>query len=71
MIPVKGNPGLARDKISGAVVNINSNEIAIARKRKKAWQEERDKVETLRKDVDEIKSLLKQILEVTNGSNSN
>lgn len=71
---VDGQPGLVRDKTSGAILNINSNEIRQARKRKKAWQEEKEKTERLstevtdlKKDMDEIKSLLKQVLEVTNG----
>lgn len=71
---VDGQPGLVRDKTSGAILNINSNEIRQARKRKKVWQEEKEKTErlsrevnSLKDDMNEIKSLLKQVLEVTNG----
>ena len=32
---VKGQPGLMKDTVSGAVLNINKNEIAQARQRKK------------------------------------
>ena len=71
---VDGQPGLVRDKTSGAILNINSNEIRQARKRKKVWQEEKEKTErlsnevaNLKNDMTEIKSLLKQVLEVTNG----
>lgn len=71
---VDGQPGLVRDKTSGAILNINSNEIRQARKRKKVWQEEKEKTERLsnevadlKNDMTEIKSLLKQVLEVTNG----
>lgn len=69
-VSVEGNPSLVRDKVSGAILNINSTEAQRARARKKAWVAEKEKVEELRKDVDEIKSLLKQILEATNGSNN-
>jgi len=71
---VDGNPGLVRDKSTGAILNINNNEVRQARKRKKVWQEEKEKTErltnevsSLKKDMNEMKSLLKQILEVTNG----
>lgn len=70
-VSVEGNPSLVRDKVSGAILNINSTEAQRARARKKAWVAEKEKVEELRKDVDEIKSLLKQILEATNGDNNN
>lgn len=71
---VEGNPGLVRDKNTNAILNINNNEIRQARKRKRVWQEEKEKTERLsqevselKNDVNEIKSLLKQVLEVTNG----
>lgn len=74
LLKVDGNPGLARDKDTGAILNINNNEIRQARKRKKVWQEEKEKTERLsqevselKNDMHEIKSLLKQVLEVTNG----
>jgi len=75
---VDGNPNLVRDKVSGAILNINNNEIKRARGRKKLWQEEKEKTETLTSDVDslkqdvqEIKNLLRQILEVSNGNHHN
>ena len=71
---VDGNPGLVRDKSTGAILNINNNEIRQARKRKKVWQEEKEKTERLsnevsdlKKDMNDIKSLLNKLLEVTNG----
>ena len=75
---VEGNPSLVRDKISGAILNINSNEIRQARKRKKLWQEEKEKTERLsvevsdlKNDMKEIKSLLNKILEVSDGNHHN
>lgn len=75
---VEGNPNLVRDKVSGAILNINSNEIKQAQRRKKLWQEEKEKTETLtsevdslKQDVKEMKDLLRQILEVSNGNHHN
>lgn len=67
---VKGHSGLVRDKSSGAILNINSNEISEARRRKNAWLREQERVSNLEKDMDEIKTLLHKILEVTDGRNN-
>lgn len=64
---VKGHPGLARDKNSGIIMNINSTEVREARKRKKFWKEQEEEISTLKNDVKEIKLLLNKILEATNG----
>lgn len=69
-IKVDGNPNLVRDKTSGAILNINSNEIKRAQRRKNLWQEEKEKqhalsneVEELRTEIQEIKHLLVQLVE--------
>ena len=74
---VKGSPGLVRDKHTGAILNINKNEIQQARKRKKLWQQEKEKAESLanevkelKQDMNELKSLLMQVLEVKNGNHN-
>lgn len=73
-VNVKGRPGFVRDQASGAILNINSSEMSQARKRKKAWLDEKHKtaqleteVVELKNDVKEIKHLLNRILEATNG----
>lgn len=66
-IAVKGHPGLVRDKGSGVIMNIDSNEIREARKRKKLWKEQQEELKSLKDDVKEIKLLLNKILEATNG----
>lgn len=70
MIPVDGKPGLARDPNSGAILNINSDEIKAARARKRARKQEELKqkqlvedVETLKQDMSDIKNLLLTIKE--------
>jgi predicted ATP-grasp superfamily ATP-dependent carboligase len=68
MIPVKGHPNLYRDEISGAIVNCDNQAYnqyinSINNRRNQQLQ-----IENLQKDVDEIKQLLKELL---NGSKSN
>ena len=74
-INVKGNPGLVRDRISGAIVNINSTEASIARKRKAARLKEKEQKENmhnevvdLRQQVEDLKGLLASLIEERNGN---
>lgn len=67
LIKVEGQPGLARDKNTGAILNINSTEIsrikelrANQRDLKKAEKEE---INQLKSDVEQIKMMLSQIIE--------
>lgn len=76
-LKVEGSLGLVRDPVSGAILNINNNEILKAKERKKLKQQEQEKasllaseVEDLKNDVNEIKNLLKKLLEVNNGNNA-
>lgn len=69
-IPVKGYSGLVRDTETNALINTNASEIELARERKllkkQKLQEEKafqEKVETLEKDVFEIKKMLSLLLE--------
>lgn len=77
LMNVKGHPGLVKDKNSGAILNINNNEITRAKQRKKAWKEEKERsnqleadVSNLKNDISEIKDLLRNILEVKNGNHN-
>lgn len=66
MIPVKGHPNLYRDEKSGAILNCDEqsyNQYINSVNRNKA---QRFEIEQLKKDIDEIKLLLREIL---NGSN--
>jgi hypothetical protein len=67
LIKVEGHPGLARDQNTGAILNINSTEIsrikelrANQRDLKKAEKEE---INQLKSDVEQIKMMLSQIIE--------
>ena len=67
---IEGHQDLVKDEETGAVLNINTHEIEAAKKRKLARIEQKKREESLIKDVDdlkkdmsEIKDLLKKIVE--------
>ena len=68
-VKVEGVPGLVRDTVSGALINVNHAEIELAQERKRLRnikrQEEaniRDSVTSLQKDMEEIKEALNLLL---------
>tara|TARA_B100002019_G_scaffold193975_1_gene167926 strand:+ start:224 stop:439 length:216 start_codon:yes stop_codon:yes gene_type:complete len=65
LIPVEGEPNLFRDRNTGAIINTDNAGYAQYMKMKQRRQTEREELATLKKDIEEIKSLLK---EITNGS---
>ena len=65
LIPVEGNPHLFRDRNTGAIVNTDRSGYDQYMRMKQRRQTEREELDTLKKDIEEIKSLLK---EFTNGS---
>ena len=62
-IPVKGNSSLARDSQTGAIVNINTQEINEARDRKALRLKEKQELEQLKSDVADIKQMLTKLFE--------
>lgn len=63
MIPVNGHPNLYRDEDSGAIINYDStsyNQYMIASKNRKIQEQE---LKQIKQDIDEIKSLLKEIID--------
>lgn len=63
MIPVKGHPNLYRDETSGAIINCDSksyNQYVLASKKNKMQEQE---IEQIKKDIDEIKSLIKEFID--------
>tara|TARA_Y100000289_G_C3811897_1_gene94150 strand:+ start:114 stop:329 length:216 start_codon:yes stop_codon:yes gene_type:complete len=64
LIPVEGEPNLFRDRNTGAIVNMDTSGYAQYKRMKQRRQTEREELDTLKKDIEEIKSLLK---ELTNG----
>ena len=64
LIRVEGEKHLYRDRETGAILNTDSSSYNQYVKMKKRRQTEREELDTLKKDIEEIKSLLK---ELTNG----
>jgi hypothetical protein len=65
MIPVKGHPNLYRDESSGAIINcddVSYNQYITATNNRMLQKSE---IDTMKNDIEEIKSLLKEII---NGS---
>jgi len=67
---VDGHPDLVRSNV-GVILNVNSNEATLARRRKKVWREQQAQIESLASDVDQIKKMLMKLVEDKDGSNSN
>lgn len=70
LVTVKDEPNYARDENSGAILNINKEEIRVAKERKKLRQQKqkeemnlKEKVNKLENDISDIKSLLSQLAE--------
>jgi hypothetical protein len=67
LVKVEGHNGLARDKNTGAIININSTEInriknlRVNQRATKAA--EREEINQLKSDVKDIKMMLSQIIE--------
>jgi hypothetical protein len=63
MIKVEGHPNLYRDEVSGAIINCDTtayNQYINSRSKQDLRKKELD---DMKRDIAEIKSLLKQILE--------
>jgi hypothetical protein len=67
LIKVEGQPGLARDKRTGAILNINSTEInrikELRQNQRDLKRVEREEINQLKSDVAEIKMMLSKIVE--------
>lgn len=68
MIPVKGHPNLYRDEQTGAIVNCDNNSYSQYMNSINNRMNQRHEIEDMKKDIDEIKSLLKELI---NGSRQN
>ena len=65
LIPVEGHNNLFRDRNTGAIINDDSSGYVQYKKMKQRRQTEREELDILKNDIEEIKSLLR---EITNGS---
>ena len=62
MIPVEGHKNLFRDPRTGAIVNKNMNEYSNYKMDRKRKLNQKEELDEMKKDIDEIKSLLKQLV---------
>jgi hypothetical protein len=65
MIPVQGHPNLYRDEQSGAIINCDNNSYTQYVNSLHNRESQKRELDTMKKDIDEIKSLLKELI---NGS---
>ena len=70
-IKVEGHSNLVRDTSTGAILNINKDEISSARKRKLERKQKEKDFENLKNEVGDIKNMLNKIIEKLDGSNTN
>ena len=61
MIPIKDNKNLFRDEKSGAVINTDTNGYAQYKKMRSNKQSQREEIDKMKEDIEEIKYLLQQI----------
>ena len=62
MIPVEGHKNLFRDPETGAILNYDTNSYSQYKKIRNQKLSEKDEIKRLRSDIDEIKSLLHEVL---------
>ncbi len=65
MIPVEGHPNLYRDEKSGAIINCDNYSYNQYMKSVQNRKVQKQEIEQIKNDINEIKSLLKELL---NGS---
>ena len=68
LIPVEGHHNLFRDRTTGAIVNKDKSGYVHYMRLKEQKQKEKSELDQVKKDIEEIKSLLKEII---NGSRQN
>jgi hypothetical protein len=66
MIPVKENKGLFRDEKTNSIINCDDLQYEQYIKMKEIKRKERNEFEELKSDINEIKSVLKILLEKIN-----
>jgi len=62
MIPIEGHKNLLRDESSGAIVNSDTFEYNQYIRMKKERQKQKDEINELKKDVQQIKDLLMELI---------
>lgn len=63
MIPVEGHSNLYRDEVTNAIVNCNDYEYQQYLKIKDLKLKEKNELNSLKKEVEELKDLIKQLID--------
>ena len=66
MIPVKGRKNLYRDEDSGAIINHDNEGYSQYIQLKESKKSQKEELDRMRQDIDEIKSLLKELVKNPN-----
>ena len=61
MIPVEGHKNLFRDEMTGAIVNCDNTGFSDYMSQRRRQMDERAELDIMKNDIDEIKSLLKEL----------
>ena len=61
MIPVEGHKHLFRDEKSGAIINTDSHGYSQYKKTRNIKLSQREEIDSMKKDIEEIKFLLREI----------
>ena len=63
MIPVEGHKNLYRDEKSGAIINTDSHGYSQYKKSRNIKLNQKEEIDSMKKDIEEIKNLLRLIVE--------
>ena len=63
MIRVEGHKNLYRDENSGAIINTDSQGYSQYKKSKNIKLSQKEEIDSMKKDIEEIKNLLRMIVE--------
>ena len=63
MIRVEGHKNLYRDEKSGAIINTDSHGFSQYKKSKNIKLTQKEEIDSMKKDIEEIKNLLRMIVE--------
>ena len=63
MIRVEGHKNLYRDEKSGAIINTDSHGYSQYKKSKNIKLTQKDEIDSMKKDIEEIKNLLRMVVE--------
>ena len=63
MIRVEGHKNLYRDENSGAIINTDSHGYSQYKKSRNIKLTQKEEIDTMKKDIEEIKNLLRLIVE--------